>query len=50
LIYSVLGAAIWHFVVRPIEERDMARRFGESYLEYRRYVSCWIPTIRRRVP
>ncbi len=43
LIYSLLGGLIWHFVVRPIEEADMERRFGESYLEYREAVSCWIP-------
>ncbi|MDA7925648.1 isoprenylcysteine carboxylmethyltransferase family protein [Mariniblastus sp.] len=43
LIYSLLGGLIWHFVVRPIEEADMEKRFGESYLEYREAVSCWIP-------
>ena len=48
LIYSVLGALVWQLVVRPIEERDMAQRFGESYLEYCRSVSCWIPTFGRR--
>ena len=48
LAYSLLGALIWHFAVRPFEERVMVRRFGESYLEYRRRVSCWIPTIRKR--
>lgn len=48
LVYSCLGALVWHLVVRPIEERDMARRFGEPYLEYRRHVSCWMPTIRQR--
>lgn len=42
-IYSLLGGLIWHFVVRPIEEADMERRFGESYVEYRAAVSCWIP-------
>ena len=49
LMYSLLGAFVWHLVVRPIEERDMAERFGDSYLDYRRCVSCWIPTFRRRV-
>jgi protein-S-isoprenylcysteine O-methyltransferase Ste14 len=46
LIYSVLGALIWHLVVRPSEERDLAQRFGEPYEVYRRQVSCWIPTFR----
>ena len=48
LIYSLLGALVWHLVVRPIEERDMAQRFGESYLRYRQRVSCWIPSLRPR--
>lgn len=47
LVYSFLGALMWHLVVRPFEERDMAERFGDSYADYRRNVSCWIPTVRR---
>jgi protein-S-isoprenylcysteine O-methyltransferase Ste14 len=49
LIYSALGALVWHLVVRPAEERDMAQRFGQPYEIYRRQVSCWIPSFRRRV-
>ena len=49
LIYSLLGALVWHLVVRPIEERDMVRRFGDSYLKYRQHVSCWIPTFHRSI-
>ena len=49
LVYSLLGAVIWHLVVRPIEERDMAKRFGKPYLAYRERVACWIPTFRRNV-
>jgi protein-S-isoprenylcysteine O-methyltransferase Ste14 len=47
LVYSFLGALVWHLVVRPFEERDMVERFGDSYADYRRNVSCWIPTVRR---
>lgn len=43
LIYSLLGAIVWHLVVRPIEERDMVRRFGEPYLQYREEIKCWLP-------
>lgn len=43
LIYCLLGAFVWHLVVRPFEERDMVQRFGEPYEEYRSKVSCWIP-------
>lgn len=46
LAYAILGAIVWHLVVRPFEERDMANRFGESYLKYKQRVACWIPTLR----
>jgi len=47
LVYSVLGALAWHFAVRPIEERDMVKRFGDPYLKYRQRVACWVPTFRK---
>ncbi|QDU93085.1 methyltransferase family protein [Lignipirellula cremea] len=47
LTYSLIGAFFWHCVVRPIEERDLAERLGDAYTEYRREVSCWIPTFKR---
>jgi len=48
LIYAILGALVWHLVVRPSEERDMSQRFGEPYEIYRRQVSCWKPTFSRK--
>ncbi len=45
--YALLGAVIWHAAVRPFEEQDMARRFGRSYLDYRKRVICWLPRFRR---
>jgi len=47
LVYSLLGVVVWHFVVRPFEERDMLKRFGEPYRQYQLEVMCWWPTIRR---
>ena len=47
LIYSILGGVFWHFVVRPVEERDLAERFGDAYHDYRSTVSCWIPRLKR---
>ena len=41
--YAMLGAIIWHCVVRPFEEQDMAQRFGASYVAYRKRVMCWVP-------
>jgi protein-S-isoprenylcysteine O-methyltransferase Ste14 len=46
LIYAILGALVWHLVVRPVEERDMVQRFGEPYVAYRSRVGCWIPRFR----
>ena len=47
VVYSVAGAIVWHVLVRPWEESDLERRFGEPYLQYRAAVRCWIP---RRTP
>jgi protein-S-isoprenylcysteine O-methyltransferase Ste14 len=41
--YSMLGAVLWHFVVKPLEEKDMEKRFGKDYSEYKQNVGCWIP-------
>lgn len=45
LLYVVAGGSFWNWVVRPFEERDLVRRFGESYERYRRAVRCWLPRI-----
>lgn len=46
VVYAALGAVLWHTVVRPAEERDLAARFGAAYLAYRARVRCWVPTVR----
>jgi len=46
--YAAVGAVLWHAVVRPAEERDLAARFGAAYLAYRARVRCWVPTVRGR--
>ncbi len=43
LAYAVAGGAIWHVIVRPIEERDLLGRFGACYDHYRANVRCWCP-------
>lgn len=43
--YAILGAVIWHYAVRPIEERDMLERFGEDYHQYQSQVRCWLPRL-----
>lgn len=42
-LYVVLGTIYWDRIVRPLEERDLSRRFGESFERYRRTVPLWIP-------
>ena len=43
LVYAVLGGVLWHVGARPVEERDLAERFGEDYERYRRRVGLWLP-------
>ena len=43
LAYALLGALLWQFVVRPLEEENLAERFGAAYEGYRERVRCWIP-------
>ena len=43
IFYSLSGAFLWHVLVRPSEERDLEKRFGNSFLEYKESVRCWIP-------
>ncbi len=50
LAYVVAGAALWQFVARPWEERDLVARFGAEYEAYRGAVRCWVPRVRPYVP
>ncbi|MFF7292655.1 methyltransferase family protein [Microbacterium sp. NPDC008134] len=45
VVYALCGSLIWNTAVRPIEEADLAQRFGEEYADYRRRVSCWVPRL-----
>jgi protein-S-isoprenylcysteine O-methyltransferase Ste14 len=47
VLYAVAGALFWNFVMRPLEERDMAEHFGGQFDAYRRAVRCWLPNVRR---
>lgn len=44
-VYALLGALLWHTVVRPVEEKDMLERFGVAYDQYRKEVRCWVPRV-----
>lgn len=43
IAYAILGGPVWHILVRPWEESDLERRFGEPYRQYRAAVRCWLP-------
>ena len=43
LAYAGAMAVFFHLFVTGYEERKLSRRFGASYLEYRRRVPRWIP-------
>ena len=45
-IYTLLGGLLWHFVVRPIEERNLELRFGQPYIEYKASTPLWLPKIK----
>lgn len=49
IAYAVAGAVVWNVAVRPHEEADLHRRFGEEFSRYRDAVRCWIPRIPSRI-
>ncbi|GGJ56361.1 protein-S-isoprenylcysteine O-methyltransferase [Glutamicibacter ardleyensis] len=46
ILYSLSGSIIWNLMVRPLEERDLEEKFGESFTRYCAEVSCWLPKFR----
>jgi protein-S-isoprenylcysteine O-methyltransferase Ste14 len=50
IVYSLIGGLLWHFVVRPIEEKNMKDRFGSDYVDYKNRVMLWIPKLRHKSP
>jgi protein-S-isoprenylcysteine O-methyltransferase Ste14 len=46
-LYALLGAFIWQFIYRRLEEDDLVGKFGADYENYRQNVRCWIPRRKR---
>ena len=47
MFYAILGGIAWHIIVRPIEEADLEKKFGEHYLVYKSDTACWFPKFRK---
>ena len=45
LAYVTLGAVLWNYLIRPAEEADLQRRFGDQFDQYRQHVHCWRPRL-----
>ena len=45
VVYAIAGSVVWNTLVRPLEEADLERKFGQPYREYRDRVRCWIPRL-----
>jgi protein-S-isoprenylcysteine O-methyltransferase Ste14 len=44
-LYVVVGGMIWNYIARPMEEADLAQKFGASYERYVAEVNCWRPRL-----
>ena len=45
VLYALAGGPVWNAFVRPWEEADLERRFGDPYRRYRAAVRCWVPRL-----
>ncbi|MGW8483386.1 methyltransferase family protein [Microbacterium sp. NPDC055903] len=47
ILYALCGSVMWNALVRPLEEDDLERRFGDDFRAYRDRVRCWVPRLGR---
>ena len=45
IAYAIAGSLVWNYAIRPLEEGDLEKRFGQDFEDYRAAVRCWIPRI-----
>lgn len=50
MLYALVGAIYWNFILRPWEELDLQTRFGDDFVAYEKSVRCWIPRMRPYSP
>jgi protein-S-isoprenylcysteine O-methyltransferase Ste14 len=46
LAYVVTSFIVWYFFMRPAEERDLDRRFGSAWRDYKSNVKAFRPRLR----
>jgi protein-S-isoprenylcysteine O-methyltransferase Ste14 len=46
LILAIQLVVIFHFFVLVVEEPNLERLFGESYLDYKKKINRWIPKLK----
>jgi protein-S-isoprenylcysteine O-methyltransferase Ste14 len=45
LVYVTMAFVVWYFAVRPAEERDLAKRFGQRWRDYKKAVRAFRPRL-----
>lgn len=45
VVYAIAGSLVWNYAIRPHEEADLERRFGDEFRRYRDAVRCWLPRV-----
>lgn len=45
VVYALAGSLVWNDAIRPHEEIDLVRTFGDDYRSYAGEVRCWIPRL-----
>ncbi len=48
VLYAIAITVGAHLLVRHVEEPELRKRFGESYVDYCRRVPRWFPKLRRK--
>lgn len=43
IVYAIAGSLLWNYAIRPHEEADLEKRFGDEFVRYRDTVTCWVP-------
>lgn len=50
LILAIILIIIFHFFVFAVEEPNLERLFGKSYLEYKKKINRWLPKLKKYKP